>query len=71
LTEYPRHWTCEDTVLHLEAYLLRTLRVADSLALAAHVEACAPCFQLLTLRVEQRPPTGPAGSERPTRAPHG
>jgi hypothetical protein len=54
MTEYPRHWTCEVTLGRLEAYLLRTLPSADCLAMAAHLEACPPCFQLLTLQVEQR-----------------
>ena len=54
MIEYPRHWTCEDTRPRLNAYLLRTLAFEECLAVAAHVEACGPCLELLTLRVEQR-----------------
>ena len=61
MTEYPRHWTCEVTVLRLEAYLRCTLPLAESLAMAGHFEACAECAHLLTLRLEWRP--GPSGSE--------
>jgi hypothetical protein len=61
MIEYPRHWTCEVTVLRLEAYLRRTLPLAESLAVAEHLLACDWCAQLLALRVERRP--GPSGSE--------
>ena len=61
MTEYPRHWTCEVTVLRLEAYLRRTLPLAESLAVAEHLEACDSCAHLLALRVERR--LGPSGSE--------
>jgi anti-sigma factor RsiW len=61
MTEYPRHWTCEVTVLRLEAYLRCTLPLAESLAVAEHLEACESCAQLLSLRVEQR--LGPSSSE--------
>jgi anti-sigma factor RsiW len=61
VTEYPRHWTCEVTVLHLEACLRRTLPPAESLAVAEHLEACDSCAHLLALKVERR--LGPSGSE--------
>jgi hypothetical protein len=61
MTEYPRHWTCEVTVLRLEAYLRRALLLAESLAVAEHLQACDSCAHLLTLRVERR--QGPSGSE--------
>lgn len=61
MTEYPRYWTCEVTVLRLDAYLRRTLPLADSLAVAEHLEACDSCQDLLMLRVEQG--LGPSGSE--------
>jgi Putative zinc-finger len=54
MTEYPKGWTCEVTRLRLEAYLVRTLPLEESLAVAEHVEACPPCSQLLTLEVDQR-----------------
>jgi anti-sigma factor RsiW len=49
------------TVLHLEAYLRRTLPPAESLAMAEHLEACDSCAHLLALRVERR--LGPGGFE--------
>lgn len=61
MTEYPRHWTCEVTVLRLEAYLRCTLPLAESLAVAEHLEACDSCAHLLMLRVERR--LGASGSE--------
>lgn len=61
MTEYPRHWTCEVTVLRLEAYLRRMLPLAESLAVAGHLEACEECAHLMTLRVEWR--LRPSGSE--------
>jgi anti-sigma factor RsiW len=53
MTEYPRHWTCEVTVLRLEAYLRSTLPLTESLAVAEHLEACDSCPQLLTRKVER------------------
>jgi hypothetical protein len=60
MTEYPRHWGCEVTLLRLEAYLRRTLPLADALAVAEHLEACDSCAHLLTLRVDLW--LGPSGS---------
>jgi hypothetical protein len=40
---YPVGWTCERTVLQFEHYLLTTLLLSDSLALAEHLEACNEC----------------------------
>jgi hypothetical protein len=68
VTEYPRHWTCEVTVLRLEAYLRRTLPLAESLAVAEHLEACDSCAHLLAYRVERW--LGPSGSELPAGEPH-
>ncbi len=53
MTDYPRGWTCSVTVLRLESYLLRTLPLAESLAVAEHVEACASCAQLLTVKRDE------------------
>jgi anti-sigma factor RsiW len=61
MTEYPRHWTCELTMLRLEAYLRRTLPLTESLAVAEHLEACDSCAHLLALMVERW--LGPSGSE--------
>jgi hypothetical protein len=49
MTEFPSGWTCEITILHLERYLLGTLPLGESLALAEHIEACVSCAQLLVL----------------------
>jgi hypothetical protein len=46
---HPRGWTCERTVLQLEGYLLSTLVLGDSIAVAEHVEACGECAQRLAL----------------------
>jgi hypothetical protein len=43
------------TVLHLEAYLRCTLPLAESLAVAEHVEACDSCSHLVALKVERGP----------------
>jgi hypothetical protein len=61
MVEYPRQWTCEVTLLRLEAYLRRILPLPESLAVAEHLEACDSCPQLLALRVEER--LGPGGFE--------
>jgi hypothetical protein len=53
--EYPSGWTCERTVVQFEIYCVRRLRLADSLALAEHLEACPECYQqLLLYRVQYR-----------------
>jgi anti-sigma factor RsiW len=67
MTEYPRHWTCEVTVLRLEAYLRGTLPLAESLAVAEHLQACDSCAQLLAFKVERR--SGPIGFELSTGGP--
>jgi hypothetical protein len=46
---YPAGWTCEQTSVRLERYLLSTLPLGESLAVAEHVEACAGCGQALVL----------------------
>jgi anti-sigma factor RsiW len=40
---YPKGWTCERTAGQFEAYLLGTLVLQESLAVAEHIEACAEC----------------------------
>ena len=47
MTIYPAGWTCERTILHFQAYLLKTLSLRDSLATAEHLEACMMCAQQL------------------------
>jgi Putative zinc-finger len=56
--EYPAGWTCERVIQHLESYLLSGLALAESLAMAEHLEACEGCSQRLavlqvTLTIEQ------------------
>jgi hypothetical protein len=53
-TEFPSGWTCEVTILRLESYVLKTLSRGEALAVAAHLEACPGCAQLLVLRWERR-----------------
>ena len=67
MTEYPHAWTCEVTVFRLEGYVRGTLDLADALAIAEHVEACAPCALLLMLMVDH----GPAGTAFGTGGPRG
>jgi hypothetical protein len=47
MTDYPSGWTCEVVILHLKRYRLGTLPLADSLAIAEHLEACVLCYQRL------------------------
>ena len=47
--DYPPGWTCERTVLQFEYYLLGTLPLGESLAVAEHLEACDGCPQRLVL----------------------
>ena len=47
--DYPAGWTCERTVGQLESYLLRTLQLLDSLAIAEHLEACEACAQSIVI----------------------
>ncbi|MEO8089729.1 MAG: hypothetical protein ABI703_05495 [Gemmatimonadales bacterium] len=49
MVDYPSGWTCERTVLRFEYYLLSTLPLGDSLAVAEHLEACDGCAQRLVL----------------------
>jgi anti-sigma factor RsiW len=37
------------TVVRIERYVMRTLPRPDALAVAAHIEACAACAQLVAL----------------------
>jgi Putative zinc-finger len=46
---YPKEWTCERTTRQLEPYLLGTLVLHESLAVAEHVEACSACAQRLVI----------------------
>ena len=56
--EFPVGWTCERTVLQFERYLKSTIALADSLAVAEHLEACVGCAQrLVLLRVTLSRPT--------------
>jgi hypothetical protein len=49
MEDYPPGWTCERTLLHLEYYLLGTLPLGESLAIAEHLEACEGCLMHLVL----------------------
>jgi Putative zinc-finger len=49
MVEYPASWTCERTVRQFEDYLLGTLLLTESLAVAEHLEACDGCGQRLVL----------------------
>jgi anti-sigma factor RsiW len=49
MVDYPPGWTCERTILRFEHYLLGTLLLAESLAVAEHLEACDECPQHLLL----------------------
>jgi hypothetical protein len=46
---YPKDWTCDRTARQLESYLLGTLVLQDSLAVAEHLEACPVCAQRLVI----------------------
>ena len=58
VVEYPPGWTCEVTVIRLEAYVLRTLSRHEALAVAEHLEACPACAQLVVLLSERRTSRG-------------
>jgi hypothetical protein len=47
--DYPTGWTCARTGLSFEHYLRSTLVLAESLAVAEHLEACEGCAQQLIL----------------------
>jgi hypothetical protein len=49
MVDYPPGWTCERTILRFEHYLLGTLLLAESLAVAEHLESCDGCPQRLLL----------------------
>jgi hypothetical protein len=49
MVDYPPGWTCERTIPRFEHYLLGTLLLAESLAVAEHLEACDGCPQRLLL----------------------
>jgi hypothetical protein len=49
MTEFPSGWTCEVTILCFERYLLATLPLGESLAVAEHIEACVHCAERLVL----------------------
>lgn len=49
IVDYPPGWTCERTVLRFEYYLLGTLPLGESLAVAEHLEACEECPMHLVL----------------------
>ena len=50
MVEYPAGYTCEVFAFRLDSYLLGTLARAEALALAEHLEACAPCAERVELR---------------------
>ena len=49
MIDHPSGWTCERTVLQFQSYLSSTLALAEALAVAEHVEACAGCAERLVL----------------------
>ena len=49
MVDYPSGWTCERTALRFEHYLLGTLLLSETLAVAEHLEACDGCAQRLVL----------------------
>jgi hypothetical protein len=49
MTEFPSGWTCKATTLCFERYLLATLPLSESLAVAEHIEACVHCAERLVL----------------------
>jgi anti-sigma factor RsiW len=49
MIDHPSGWTCERTVLQFDYYLSSTLPLAETLAVAEHVEACAECAERLVL----------------------
>lgn len=44
---YPKEWPCERTAAQFEPYLLGTLVLEETLAVAEHIEACPGCAQRL------------------------
>jgi hypothetical protein len=49
MVDYPSGWTCERTALRFEQYLLGTLLLSESVAVAEHLEACDGCAQRVVL----------------------
>jgi hypothetical protein len=47
--EFPAGWTCDRTARQFESYLLSTLALLESLAVAEHLEACERCSQSLVI----------------------
>jgi len=47
--DYPSGWTCERTTRQFESYLLSTLALLDSLAVAEHLEACQECAHTILI----------------------
>ena len=47
--EFPAGWTCERTAREFEPYLLSTLALLESLAVAEHLEACELCSQSIVI----------------------
>jgi hypothetical protein len=47
--EFPAGWTCERTAHQFESYLLSTLAILESLAVAEHLEACEKCSQSIVI----------------------
>jgi hypothetical protein len=47
--EFPAGWTCERTTGQFESYLLSTLALLESLAVAEHLEACEGCSQSIVI----------------------
>ena len=47
--EFPAGWTCDRTARQFESYLLSTLALLESLAVAEHLEACESCSQSLVI----------------------
>jgi hypothetical protein len=47
--EFPTGWTCERTIRQFESYLLSTLALLESLAVAEHLEACEECAQSIVI----------------------
>lgn len=61
MAEFPSGWTCEVTVLRFERYILATLPLGESLAIAEHIEACVSCAQRLVLFEPPRERAGQRG----------
>lgn len=56
MVDYPPGWTCERIALRFECYLVGTLPLGDSLAMAEHLEACDECAQrIVLLTLAERP----------------